>query len=157
MGKKIFVNVNCVLEIDEASISSSPEGKESDIQDQIKYAIQRVQNGYDERVSWSIDYYLNDNMPKWLTALKPVEGKIQGIPMVMYEDINGIILNENSDEDDLKAKNKWSETLDTIISGFEAAKEIEENWVQESEDNELWKKFNLGMDTFKKYYFNLWD
>ena len=142
------------MEIDEDCIRLSKESREEDIQDQIKWAVQRVQNGSDERISWSIDYYLNENMPKWLTALKPVEGKIQGIPVAMYPECNGT---KYSNEDDLNARNKWSEILDIIIAGFEAAKQIEDKWVQESEDNELWKAFNFGMDNFKKYYFCLWD
>lgn len=155
MGK-INVSVQTFLEIDEDSISSDPDQSLEDIKDQIKWAVQRVQQGYDERVAWSIDYYLNDMMPKWLTELKPVEGKIQGIPMSMYseEELNS---NEISKEADERAKAKWSNELDTIIQGFIAAKEIEENWIKESKDNEKWQAFNKGFDALKRNYFSLWD
>jgi hypothetical protein len=155
---KIKVQVTCEMEIDEDSLRITPETREEDIQSEISWAIQRVQNGFDERVSWSIDYYLNENMPKWLSALKPVKGKPQGVPMVMYDEEYLSKVDGDLDPiEELKAKNKWNKTLDTMIEGFEAAKEIEEHWIQESPDNELWQKFNLGMDNFKKYYFCLWD
>lgn len=152
MGKKITVKVNCAMEIDEDSLRLSPESREEDIQNEIKYAIQRVQQGFDERVSWSIDYYLNENMPKWLNNLKGT-----ATPMVMFteeecSDPNGI-----SDEVSAIAHARWEEIVKTMIDGFEAAKQIEDRWVRETPDNPLWQKFNLGMDNFKKYYFCLWD
>ena len=152
MGKKILVNINCAMEIDEDSLRLSPESREEDIQDEIKWAIQRVQNGYDERVSWSIDYYLNENMPKWLSSLSK-----QGTPTSMFT--NEQLMNPEgiSKEEDAIAHSKWEEIVQTMIDGFNAAKEIEEHWIQENPDNDMWKKFNIGMDNFKKYYFSLWD
>lgn len=154
MGKKILVNVNCSMEIDEDSLRLSPESREEDIQNEIEYAIQRVQNGFDERVSWSIDYYLNENMPKWLSSLSKQGTRT---PSLMFT--NEELLNPDgiSEEVDLAAHSRWEGIVQSIIDGFEAAKKIEDHWVQESSDNELWQKFNLGMDNFKKYYFCLWD
>lgn len=152
MGKKITVEINCELEIDEDSLRLSPESREEDIQSEIKWATQRVQDGFDERVAWSIDYYLNENMPKWLTSLCK-----HGTPSSMFtkeelEEAGGI-----SNESHEKAHARWNEQIQIMIAGFEAAKEIEDKWITESEDNEHWKAFHLGMDTFKKHYFSLWD
>ena len=152
MGKKITVKVNCAMEIDEDSLRLSPESRKEDIQDEIKWAIQRVQRGFDERVSWSIDYYLNENMPKWLSSLSK-----QGTPTVMFTNEELSSSDGISKEADLAAHTRWEKIVQSMIDGFEAAKEIEDHWVQETPDNPLWQKFNLGMDNFKKYYFCLWD
>ena len=153
MGNKILVNINTSMEIDEDSLRLSPEHREEDIQDQIKWAIQRVQNGSDERVSWSIDYYLNENMPTWLENLKTNKGT----PGKLFTDDEMNNPEGISDEASERAYKEWISILDAMIAGFKSAKEIEENWIPKTEDNELWKSYNKGMDLFKEYYFSLWD
>lgn len=153
MGNKIKVRIECDLEIDEDSIRQSPENHNEDIQDQIKWAIQRVQNGSDERVSWSIDYYLNENMPTWLENLKTNKGT----PGKLFTDDEMNNPEGISDEASERAYKEWISILDAMIAGFKSAKEIEENWIPKTEDNELWKSYNKGMDLFKEYYFSLWD
>jgi hypothetical protein len=152
MGKIIKVEVCCVLDIDEDSISSLPEQRELDIQDEIKYAIQRVQLGSDERVSWSIDYYLNENMPKWLSKLKDAGTPLNVFTEEELSDPEGV-----SDEVSNVAHSRWEKILETMIAGFEAADKLEDGHGSEEDNKELWEAFNLGMDNFKKYYFCLWD
>jgi predicted secreted protein len=117
----------------------------------IKYAWQRVFNKYDERVTWSIDWYLTEMLPKWIRELKQNN---HGVPMSMFD---GMEHDENynySEEDGEIATKKWDNILDNIIEGFEAGRKIQEF----DEDNEeMIKKFNDGFDLFKKYFFNLWD
>jgi len=149
------VTVTCEMEIDEDSLRISEEGREEDIQDQIEYAIERVQKGYDRRVAWSIDYHLNEMMPKWLDELK--EDKV-GVPGFMIDkdaptDEHGGFSNEVIDE----AREHWDVELTKIKNGFLAAKEIEDKWILETPESPEWIAFNEGFDSFKKCYFGLWN
>jgi hypothetical protein len=151
----IKVNINTVLEIDEDSIRSSDPEREEDIQDEIKWAIQRVQQGYDERVSWSIDYYLNEMMPKWVGALKEAK---QGIPISMFK-VEDLWQNISKEDED-KARNKWDKELSLIIKGFEAGKKLSDgdyDYKDHKKHEELQEIFDAGMESLKRNYFSLWD
>lgn len=99
---------------------------------ELQYAWQRIFRGWDDRVIWSIDWYLAEVMPVWIRRLK--ETKI-GYPMGMEED-------------------EWDKILDGIIEGFEAAYRIMDLTDEKGKDLD---KFHSGMDLFKEYFFNLWD
>jgi len=144
----------------------------------IKWAWQRLTRGWDDRVIWSIDYYLSEMMPAWLRRLKRVQ---HGYPCQF----------EGKPE-------KWDEVLDTIIDGFEAAKQINDcdfpvwDWLREREveryGRELdifsledqakmdvvkeeinfrevyeaqeagaMERFHEGIALFVEHYFSLWD
>lgn len=107
----------------------------------IKYAYQRVVRGYDDRVSWSIDYYLNKNMPLWLKELKSAKGTPCSFCLDCYETSN---------------RKEWEEVLDKMILGFESAEKMD-NVYNEEELNELDKQFQEGMALFVKYYHALWS
>lgn len=112
---------------------------------EIKYAYQRVFRGWDDRVVWSISTHLNENMPLWLEELK----QSKGTPCFFYSNVE----NASKEEDEL-ARNKWLFELDKMILGFVSAKKMENTW---TENPELEKNFKEGMESFTKYYFNLWD
>ncbi|MFZ2992495.1 MAG: hypothetical protein WA061_02155 [Microgenomates group bacterium] len=151
------VKIECELKINEKELSKDKKERERDIKSQIKWAKQRVQRGYDERISWSIDWYLNRMMPKWLKELRPVEGKTQGTPMEFFTDEECSTSDGISKEAEVRARDAWKKEIDIMISGFEAAQRLNDSWKPESEDSEDWKLFNAGFDSFKKYYFCLWD
>jgi len=124
---------------------------------QIKYAWQRIFRGWDDRVIWSIDYYLSEMIPIWLKVLKE---NSTCVSMQFYEtDDWDAEKNEFKDGADEKAKAKYYETLDKVIDGFEAQKRIEDEllWKNDPEYDELKKKFNDGFDLFKIYYQTFWD
>ena len=113
---------------------------------EIKWAWQRVFRGWDDRVVWSIDIYLNKNMPLWLDKLKKTK---QGVPVVMFPDDysgNDVVIEKED-------KEKWDRELDKMIMGFKANDNL--CFVKCSESDEaLWKE---GIESFVKYYNNLWD
>jgi hypothetical protein len=129
------------------------------IRNEIKWAWQRVFRGYDNRIIWSLDYYLSEMLPIWLRELKQEKA---GIPTVCFEE-------DDWDNDKCEYKkgaieracNKWDDILDGMIEGFEAHKKAEDDctsWkIGTPEYEEYRKKFNKGMDLFKEYFNCLWD
>jgi hypothetical protein len=100
----------------------------------IKYAWQRVFRGWDDTVTWSVDYWLNNIMPDILRKLKADK---HGIPGEMFPDQMNI-----TKEDDIAAEIKWNAIMDDMIAGFEAAREL-------SEISPAWDEL---MDEFDKRY-----
>jgi hypothetical protein len=124
----------------------------------IRWAWQRVFRGWDDRISWSVDYYLAKNLPLWIKQLKE-DG--HGIPTVMWED-SDFDKNNNyatTPESDKKAEEKWDNILDQIILGFETYQQMQDEVIWENNPKyfEMNKKFENGFDLLKKYFGNLWD
>ena len=143
----------------------------------VKWAWQRLTRGWDDRIIWSIDYYLARMLPIWLSCLKEVQ---HGYP------------------DQFEDSRKWNEILDVIIGGFESAKQIQDHsfsawdllveqererygreldifnpedrvkmdiakeksgfWGKlKAQENEALERFRQGMALFTEYFFDLWD
>jgi len=123
----------------------------------LKWFIQRGRNGYAESDFWDFDLYLIDIIIAGVDYLKK---NGHGCPNEFYDSKK---VNNECD--------KWKFTLNEIIEGFKAGKEIIEHktslWKKENGyykivfDTEkaklLTKKFDRGMELFSKYFFNLWD
>lgn len=125
------------------------------IADEIRWAWQRIFIGHDERVAWSIDYWMDEHMPMILNDLK-IHG--HGIPMVCFEEMKPINNNwEYSEENNKKAKQIWNQELDKMIAGFKAHKQLDDYNYEGGESDNLEKIFDEGMASFVKYYGNLWD
>jgi hypothetical protein len=90
-----------------------------DVKNEIKWAYQRVFRGWDDRVIWSIDWYLAEYLPVWLEELKNSK---HGCPMIMVPE--GDDSTEYTDDDWNIVKENWNKTIDIMIDGFRAAKEI---------------------------------
>lgn len=126
-----------------------------EIYSELRFAWQRVFRGWDDRVIWSLDYYLIENMPVWLTKLKKNK---RGVPFSLFteeelSDPNGI-----SEEAEERARNDWDFILDLMINGFDAAKWIIDHAFDKDFTEEMaYDDFNRGMDLFKEYFFSLWD
>jgi hypothetical protein len=122
----------------------------SDTYYRIKYAHQRLTRGWDDRVVWSVDWWLNGIMPDILRQLKENQ---HGIPMEIF-------LPEECDEwgnpkegmDEL-ASARWDAILDKMIAGFEASARICGH-DQRDGDKAI---FEEGMALFVKHYHSLWD
>jgi hypothetical protein len=120
---------------------------------QIRWFLQRGFRGYDDRVAWSVDFYLAEMIPKWIADLRL---KKQGFPIEMFD---GLKPDENycySEEDENFANNKWDDILGQIIIGFESYSKISELEHDSKEYKESIQKFENGFDLFKKYFSNLW-
>lgn len=118
---------------------------------EIKYAWQRVFDGYDERVIWSIDYWLNEKMPIWLAKLRDQK---QGIPIVFFPE--GMV--DCNEEEMEKARLLWDAELDKMIAGFNAhQKMLDLEYTDNKDAEKLQETFEVGMTSLTKYYGSLWD
>lgn len=121
---------------------------------EMKWACQRVFRGWDDRVVWSVDWWLNDIMPPILRKLKQDK---HGIPIEFFGDISPSEIGDNEEEEKC-AEDLWNAEIDKMILGFESAKKIcEYEWETTEELEQLNRNVELGMESFKKNYFNLWD
>ena len=117
---------------------------------EVKYAWQRIVVGHDERVGWSVDYWLNPIMLDVLPKLK--EEKI-GVPVKFFTKDD-----DHSDESLERAKKLWVIELDKMINGFRAAQDINDMcWISKEEYDKLHDIFEIGMNSFRDNYFSLWD
>lgn len=133
----------------------------SDFIDQIRWAWQRVFRGWDDRVVWSIDYWLDPIMPDILSRYKKVN---HGTPMSMFDEfglMNG--KTEFSDEEHNMANEKWNFIIDRIIDGFKASQKLKDAYIKttfedyKKEVKELERERRKGMILFVKYYNDIWD
>lgn len=127
--------------------------------EELKYFIQRGRRGYSDRDLWNFDEYLYKIIPP---ALRHLAKRSFGCPSELWDE-----------KDKNNECHKWSEILEEIAQGFEAAKEIDTSfgcqYKKELKDGAytyeydkkraklLTEKFERGMDLFKKYFLNLWD
>ncbi len=118
---------------------------------QVKYALQRVFRGWDDRAVWSIDYYIADLIVKLLTQLK---NHHYGIPIDMfdglsYEDENKCAYSE---KDQKIADERWCNILQEIIDGFD-------EYVYNDVNYDCYKseKFEKSFELFKKHFIKFWD
>ena len=126
---------------------------------ELKHAYQRVFRGYDDRVIWSIDYYLSDMIPIWMERL--IEDK-HGTPMMMFSDED--MVNDNSHHyGEIKnevleiRKKEYDAILQKIADGFRGYQKMDEVKYQSEEYNKLQGDFDEAFDLFKKYWGTYWD
>lgn len=98
----------------------------------VKYALQRGKNGYDEVSMWNIDTWFLITLTSMLDNLIP---NLQSYPSDITEDEWKSYL--------LKMNNHFKQTLELLETG---------------EDNRrLQQEFDLGIKMFKERFFDLWD
>jgi hypothetical protein len=126
-----------------------------DLKDQIKWAYQRVFRGWDDRASWSIDYWLDSMLPDILMRLKETS---HGIPMRFFD---GLPHDDNYDygeSGDKIARKLWNEELDKMIAGFVCSKKINDYEYKTDEERKILEQvFDKGMKSFIENYHSLWD
>ncbi len=107
----------------------------------VKWFIQRGRRGWADCDSWDIDYYLVKIIPPMLDRLK----RGHDYPMMF------------------KTEEEWYEKIDIMLAGFDAGQRLldmsyEGDSLQIIEavkkDRQI---FNIGMNQFTKYFFDLWD
>lgn len=119
---------------------------------EVKWAYQRVVRGWDDRVVWSVDCWLNGIMPSILTRLQ--EDKL-GTPSVFFADLQNV-----TEQDEVEARKLWQLELQKMIDGFKASQDLIDlkyDWKDPSQKDKLEKTFNEGMESFVRYYHSLWD
>jgi hypothetical protein len=120
---------------------------------EIKWAWQRVFNGYDERVVWSIDWYLAEKIPLWMQELKIEK---HGLPMKIFKDEDWVD-NNPTDEAHDKRKIEYDAILDEISEGFTCYTKLETLKYNSPEYLEYEKKFNRAFDLFREWFGTFWD
>lgn len=126
-----------------------------DASNQIRWAWQRVFRGWDNRASWSIDFWLNDKLPEILLQLR--ENK-HGTPIEFFDFFEHDADFGYSDEDEKLAQALWNEKLDFMIRGFQSARKLDNYQYKSDEEREnLELEEKIGLELFIKYYRDLWD
>jgi hypothetical protein len=122
----------------------------------IRWAWQRVFRGWDDRVIWSIDYYLAEKLPEWLKMLAE---KKHGVPMSLFTDEDfDEVKNWEVKEDRLKIRQlEWLLILKEMIGGFYAYTILTEKISTDPEYEILKKKFERAFDLFREHFSSLWD
>lgn len=127
---------------------------------ELKWAYQRLTRGWDDRVCWSIDYWLDYMMPDILNQFKEIKNSI---PMFCLDEFNHDENYNYTPENEEKAIKNWNNIIDDMIVGFKASKYLRddlefvdrEQYKTASDDlEELRKK---GMYLFVNHYGDLWD
>ena len=86
-----------------------------EIKRNLVWAWQRVFRGWDDRVIWSIDWYLAEKIPQWMMTLKERKAGIPG-RMFNKEDFDS---DYNPTKEGMKrATEKWNDILDAIAYGL---------------------------------------
>ena len=124
---------------------------------EIKWAWQRVFRGWDDRVVWSIDYYLAENIPMWLKQLKETNS---GVPTTMFKPEDYIDENYNVSKETMeRGGNEFNAILDEIILGFNmyidmADLNIPYNTPKYKEAEKIFEK---GFELLQEHFSSLWD
>jgi len=134
-----------------------------DVGRNIEWMFQRIFRGWDNRVTWALDDYLNEMIPVWLEKL--IKDK-QGVPDRMFSEED-----EFQDEDGVvqykegaleRGEQEYNEVLRKIIAGFKANVEMDniefitkEQYLEEYGRLEV--VFDEGMRLFHEYYNTLAD
>ena len=119
------------------------------------WAYQRIFRGWDNRVVWSIDWYLAEKIPLWIQRLKETK---HGVPFSMFTDDQLSSPNGISNESTDIASIKWNVVLDKIILGFESYIKFKDMYdIHSDEYIQLDKDFKIGFNLFKKHFGDLWD
>jgi len=117
---------------------------------EIKWALQRLFRGWDDRAANDIAGWLSDTLPDMIEYMinnlwtYPTDGFIDpavGVP---------------TDEEDIANMEKWKQILQDIADGF---REFSfENLCREYvEEDYKMEKFHKGMELFVKYFGELWN
>lgn len=119
----------------------------------IKYALQRLFRGYDDRAWWNMDGYLASIIAK---LSKELRKKGHGAPTTIYTELgfDASKTGSYSEEEQLLAEEKWDKILLDIEEGFQQYLEINNYMLYPDADLE---KFNKAFDLLRKYFSNLWD
>ena len=137
----------------------SPHVLIADAGRQIKWAWQRVFRGWDDRISWSIDYYLDENLPLWLERLKKYNHGVPGslfkeedyLPDDPYGATKPGVFEERAEE--------WGVILQKIADGFRTHRKLNdfEFEYNSKEWKDAEKQFEEAMYLFKEHYGSFWD
>jgi len=133
-----------------------------DILREVKWGYQRLVRGWDDRVLWSIDIWLDNIMIQVLSEFKKLD---KGVPQSCINprfifESNGSVSKEGLN----KGEKLWNEIIGKMIEGFEMSQVITGNAnmdilekYKDLSDTELSKMHNEKMSIFIENYHSLWN
>lgn len=136
---------------------SHPQLLFMDFMREIKWAYQRVVRGWDDKVVWSVDFWLDDIMPDILLRLKETK---QGIPSSCFDGVDWDKNGGCTDEEISIALTKWNNEIDSMIRGFQASKALHDGKYDYNDPTarvKLQETVDIGLKSFVKHYGDLWD
>jgi hypothetical protein len=126
-----------------------------EIWSRIVWAWQRVFRGWDDRVIWSIDFYLAKHIPEWMEILKV---KKHGVPSIMFKDEDYIPVTYELKDGVMEEREKeYNAILDEIADGFHWYYRMHDEVLSDIEDKLAVEKHKKAMDLFAKYFNTFWD
>jgi hypothetical protein len=127
---------------------------------QVKWAYQRIFRGWDDRVLWSLDLYLAENIPEWIKHIK--NECDEGLPACMFTEgdyiKNGLFWELYLGVWE-KARGRRNAILNKIVEGFEEYVKIA-NWdydFKSKEYKDARQKYNDAFYLLHEYFETLWD
>ena len=126
----------------------------------LRWAWQRVFRGWDDRVTYGIDWHLSENMPAWIKRMKEYGNSV---PFDMTAEEWWGILDEIADgfragyrllNDDFPAVKEMVNSRDRFDSIIRDDAFMEKFAKQREEALVI---FNRGMEMFVQHFFSLWD
>ena len=124
----------------------------------IKWFLQRGRRGWADCDLWSLDMYLSGWMPHAMRRLIKIKHAVPTEILMQFEfpDESGNFSKESIE----KAIVRWSDTLEKIALGFEAANtltNLDYNWKDDAEYERLKQLKRTGLTLFVEHYDSLWD
>ena len=124
----------------------------------IKWFLQRGRRGWADCDLWSLDMYLSGWMPHAMRRLIKIKHAVPTEIIMQFEkpDESGDFSKEAIE----KALARWSDILEQIAIGFEAANTITNldcNWKDDAEYERLKQLKQTGLTLFVEHYDSLWD
>jgi len=132
----------------------------------LKHYYQRARYGHSYRDTWSIDYWLLDNL---IPMIKRIRDRDIGIPVTFIKEEDGVETNGNPTDHAIDlAGQRWRNTLGEILYGLKCARFIrddESRWLSDGTLEPLGKRRNKKMNKsiersfnlIGQHLFSLWD
>lgn len=127
----------------------------SEVWEEIEMAWQRAIKGWDDRQTWSVDYYYSKILSELLSKYKEVNN---GVPANVIMDVCGkdYEFGSESQEQFKKASELWDSILTEMIDGFAYYYDHKKNYYEHENYDLVEKKIKRSLELFSKYFENLW-
>ena len=135
------------------------ENKIYRIKQSIRFFFQRLRWGFDDSVTWSLDYEIAKFVLPRLKRFQELSrnNPLFGVPMLGEENLY-------NDEEFEKNVKEWDEIMSKMIIAFDGIvneskfwDSIPENQIDvRKEQEEFYRIRDEGLDLFRKYFQNLW-
>lgn len=119
-----------------------------------KYQKQLNEKGFSDSDMWSFDITLAEYILPRLIRFRLM---VQGYPGALSshtEADNSSVIEDSSDEVFKNGMDRWCDTIEQMIIAFKIIVDKQDYFMFKDDDKVI---VDVGLDLFRKYYFNLWD